>query len=528
MPFPKKSLWLLALSSPIVFAQQNLVVCTEASPEGFDLVRYASSPAGDATQTTIFDQLVTFKPGTTEIIPALATEWEISDDGLTYTLNLRENVPFHTTEYFHPTRTFNADDVLWTFNRALDKEHPLHDSSPVGYPYFEAMDIKNSIQSIEKIDDYTIQFNLKTPDAAFLRNLAMGFASIYSKEYGEQLVADNKTDQLNTLPIGTGPFQFRRYVKDAQIRYQANPDYFRGKPEIDNLIYSINTDSSVRIQKLKNNECQISLYPPITDIPELKKDNNLQVKEIDALLTTYVSLNTLHPPLDNPKVRQAINLAIDTNAINKALYDGAATDAVNPYPPTMLGYNTSIEPWGYDPEKAKELLDKAGVKDTNITLYTRNGSSATIPNAALASQMIQADLAKVGINVTIRTFEFGELLQRVKNGEHDISLYGGWAGDNGDPDNFLSPNLTCAAAANGQNQAFWCNEKFDQYVQKAKQTTDENERIKYYKKAQEIFHEGSPWVTLAHPIKYSVTSSNIEGYTESPLSINDFSKVKVK
>ena len=271
------------------------------------------------------------------------------------------------------------------------------------------------------------------------------------------MLAAGKQGQLNNQPIGTGPFVFKRYAKDAQVRYTANPDYYAVKPPIDNLVFAITLDPNVRMQKVRAGECQVSLYPKPEDVPRLKQDPNLAVDEIDALLTTYIAINTQHKPLDDPRVRQAINLALDKKAMLDAVFGpGAASPAVGPYPPTLLGYNHSIQDWPHDPERARALLKEAGAENLRITLFIRNGTSPTIPNPALAAQMLQADLAKAGIQLTIRSLEWGELLKRSKAGEHDLSLLG-WAGDNGDPDNFLSPNLSCAAAESGENQARWCD-----------------------------------------------------------------------
>lgn len=451
-----------------------------------------------------------------------------SADGLSYTFHLRPGVKFHTTDYFKPTRSLNADDVLWTFQRALDPKHPWHASALRGYAYFDAMGMGELIKSVEKVDELTVRFVLNRPEAPFLRDMAMPFASIYSAEYGDQLLAAGKQGQLNNQPIGTGPFVFKRYAKDAQVRYTANPDYYAGKPPIDNLVFAITLDPNVRMQKVRAGECQVSLYPKPEDVPRLKRDPNLAVDEIDALLTTYIAINTRHKPLDDPRVRQAINLAVDKKAMLDAVFGpGAATPAVGPYPPTLLGYNHSIQDWPHDPERAKALLKEAGAENLKITLFIRNGTSPTIPNPALAAQMLQADLAKAGIQMTIRSLEWGELLKRSKAGEHDLSLLG-WAGDNGDPDNFLSPNLSCAAAESGENQARWCDKDFEALMRKARELSDPAERAKLYEQAQVVFHEQAPWIPLAYPKLFNVRRNTVQGYVINPLSNNNFATTSVK
>ncbi|WP_095646859.1 ABC transporter substrate-binding protein [Pseudomonas indica] len=518
---------LLALGSAPALAK-NLVVCTEAAPEGFDIVQYTGAVTNDAAGEAIFNRLLAFKPGTAELMPSLAERWDISEDGLTYTFHLRRGVKFHTTDYFTPTRAFNADDVVWSFQRQLDPQHPWHESSPRGYGYFESMGMGDLIRSVEKVDDHTVRFTLTRPEAPFLADLAMGFTSIYSAEYADQLLKAGKTNDLNSRPIGTGPFVFARYAKDAQVRYKAHPDYFLGKPAIDNLIFAITTDPNVRIQKVRARECQVALYPKPEDVPALRQDERLTVDEMEALLTTYVAINTQHKPLDDVRVRQAINLAIDKQALLASVFGpGAATPAVLPYPPTLLGYNHAVRDWPHDPARAKALLKEAGVDGLKVTMFIRNGTSITIPNPALAAQIMQADLAKVGIEMTIRSLEWGELLKRAKNGEHDMVILG-WAGDNGDPDNFVGPNLSCAAAASGENHARWCNRQFEDLIQKARGVTDNAERTRLYQQANEVFHEQVPWVPLAHPKLFNVRWKNVQGYVINPMTNNNFATTRVE
>jgi len=528
----KRSLryWIALAALGVVTAQAKpLVVCTEASPEGFDIAQYTTATTADASAETIFDRLVSFTPGTTELRPGLAESWEISADGLQYTFHLRKGVKFHTTDYFKPTREFNADDVLWSFNRQLDPKNPWHDKAAMGFPYFESMGLNTLIKSIDKVDEHTVRFTLNHPESPFLSDLAMSFASIYSAEYGDQLLAAGKTDQLNSKPIGTGPFIFSRYSKDSQVRYVANPDYFRGKPPSDQLIFAISPDSSVRLQRLKANECQIALYPQPDDLASIKADPTLKLQEIDALMIGYVALNVKHGPLADVRVRQAINMAIDRDAYVDAMFGkGLASPAVNPYPPTVLGYDHAIKPWPYDPEKAKALLKEAGVPDgQELNIYASSGAGPILPNPSLGTQVLQADLAKVGIKANIRLLEWGELVQRAKTGEPDI-LFFGWAGDNGDPDNFLTPNLSCDAVPAGNNPSFWCNKEFDDLINKARAVSDSAERVKLYEQAQVVFHEQAPWAPLVYPKLFNAARANVTGFTLNPLTTNNFSTTEVK
>jgi len=522
-------LMLLALYAGLpAFAQpQSLVVCSEASPEGFDIVQYTAASTADATAETVYERLVQFAPGSTRIIPALAESWEISADGLSYTFTLRQGVKFHATPWFKPSREFNADDVLWSFQRQRDKDHDWHALVPRGYPYFEAMGFAELIAEIEALDEHRVRFTLKHPQAPFLADLAMGFTSIYSAEYAEQLLDAETPERLNSQPIGTGPFVFERYAKDAQVRFAANPDYWGGKPALERLLLAITPDPNTRIQQLKAGACQVALFPRPSDVPALREDKNLQVLELDSLLTAYVAINTRHPPLDDVRVRQAINLAFDRQAYLRAQYgEGNASLAAAPYPATLLGHDERLQPWPRDLDKARRLLGEAGhAQGLKLSIWTRPGGGPTNPNPGIGAQMLQADLAAIGIAADIRVFEWGELIKRAKNGEHDL-VFMGWAGDNGDPDNFLTPNLSCAAAASGENQAGWCHQEFDQLIREARRIAAPERRAALYREALAIFHQQAPWITLAHPKQFAVLRKDVEGFVLSPLGSNNFARVR--
>jgi dipeptide transport system substrate-binding protein len=525
----RTSIALALFSVAVSVSAKPLVVCTEASPEGFDIVQYTTAVTADAASETILNRLVDFAPGTTDVVPGLAESWDISPDGLTYTFHLRQGVKFQTTDYFKPTRTMNADDVLWSFQRQLDPKHPWHEKSLTGFPYFEDMGFKELLKGVEKLDDSTVKFTLSRPESPFLRDLAMAFTSIYSAEYADQLLKSGKTADLNSKPIGTGPFILTRYDKDAQIRYKANPDYWKGKVPSESMVFAITLDNNTRLQKLKANECQIALYPKPDDIAAIKADPKLKIDEMEAMMTSYVAINTSHKYLSDARVREAINLAFDKKSYLKALFgEGKATEGVNPYPPTLLGYANDIKNEPHDPAKARALLKEAGVPEgTVFTLFSRNGGAVTNPNPLVGAQMLQSDLAKVGIKIDIRVLEWGEMLKRAKGGEHDM-VFAGWAGDNGDPDNFLTPNLSCDAAKNGENYARWCNKAFEDAISDARKKTDPAERAALYEQAQHVFHQEHPWISLAHPKLFTAMRNNVEGYHISPLTNNNFATTQVK
>ncbi|WP_374347585.1 ABC transporter substrate-binding protein [Chitinimonas sp.] len=509
-------------------AAATLKYCSEGSPAGFDPGRFTAGTDFDATAETMYSRLVEFERGATKVQPGLAEKYDISADGLSYTFHLRRGVKFHTTEYFKPSREFNADDVLFTFQRMLSKDHPFRKADPVEFPYFTDMGMDENIAKIEKLDPYTVKFTLKKVDAAFLADLAMSFASILSAEYADQLLKAGKPQQLNTQPIGTGPFVFKSYQKDAIIRYTGNKEFWRaGDVKLDNLIFVISADGSVRYQKLKAGECDIMSYPKPADLAQALKEPSLNVPNQAGFNLGFLAYNTKHKNTDNVAVRRALDQAINKKAIIDAVYQGAGQVATNPMPPTQWSYNKNLKDQNYDPAAAKAALAKAGYPNGfELTLWALPVQRPYNPNGKLMAEMIQADWAKIGVKANITTYEWGEYLKRAQKGEHDAILVG-WTGDNGDPDNWLGVNLGCDAVG-GNNYAQWCNKDFDSLIVKAKQTSDVKQRTEMYMKAQEMFKKEMPWTTIAHSTVYVPMNKKVSGFKISPFGLMSFYGVSVK
>ena len=494
---------------------KTLVFCSEGSPEGFNPQLYTAGTTFDASSRQIYNRLVQFKRGTTEIEPGLAESWEVSEDGLEYTFNLRQGVQWQTTATFTPDREFNADDVIFSFERQGDPEHPFHDVSGGSYEYFNAMSMGDLIASIERIDDYTVKFVLNRPEAPFIANLGMDFASIMSAEYAYQMMAAGTPEKVDLEPVGTGPFQLLAYQKDAVIRYKAHPDYWKGKAAIDNLVFAITPDPSVRYQKLRAGECHVMTYPNPADLESMEADSAINLLSQEGLNVGYLGFNTEKEPFDNVKVRQALNMAVNKQAIIDVVFQGAGTIAKNPIPPTIWSYNDDVEDYPYDPEQARALLEEAGYGEGFQTdIWAMPVQRPYNPNARRMAELIQADWAAVGVDAQIVSYEWGEYLQRSKDGEHQTVLLG-WTGDNGDPDNFLYVLLGCDAVG-GANRARWCYEPFNDLLVEAKRTTDRDQRIDLYKQAQVVFKEQAPWITIAHSVVFKPVRQEVVDFKIDP------------
>jgi dipeptide transport system substrate-binding protein len=501
---------------------KTLVYCSEGSPEGFDPAPWTAGTTFDAASRPIYDRLIEFVKGGTDTEPGLAESWETSEDGTEITFHLRQGVKFHTTPWFTPTRDFNADDVIFSFQRQLDKEGPWYEYAPgLAWQYFDSTGMGTAIKEIQRVDDYTVKFVLNRADSTLLATFPMDFASIVSKEYADQLEAAGTKEQLNVQPVGTGPFTFVDYQQDAVIRYQAFADHWRGKQPIDDLIFAITVDPGVRQQKLVAGECDIIPYPNPADIAGLKENPDLTVMEQEGFNIGYLAYNTQQAPFDNVAVRKALNKAINKEAIIEAVFQGTGQAAVNPLPPTSWAYNDALVDDPYDPEAARAELEAAGVTDLSMKIWAMPVQRPYNPNARRMAELIQADFAAVGVDVEIVSMEWGEYLAQSSAVDRDGAVLLGWTGDNADPDNFLGVLLGCDGVG-ANNRAQWCYEPYEELLQQAKGTFDEAERLDLYNQAQAVFKEQAPWATIAHSLVTVPMRSNVTGFAQDPLGIHRF------
>jgi dipeptide transport system substrate-binding protein len=360
-----------------------------------------------------------------------------------------------------------------------------------------------------------------------IANLAMDFASIFSAEYADKMMKAGTPEKIDFEPIGTGPFERVAYQKDAVIRYKANPDYWEGKAPIDNLIFAITPDASVRYQKLKAGECHVMPYPNPADLEAMRKDADINLLEKEGLNVGYLGYNTKIAPFDNPKVRKALNMAINKQAIIDAVFQGAGKVAKNPIPPTIWSYNDAVVDDPYDPAAAKKALAAEGFTDLQMKIWAMPVQRPYNPNARRMAELIQSDFAQVGVKVEIVSYEWGEYLKRSKEVDRDGAILMGWTGDNGDPDNFLAVLLGCDGVG-GANRAQWCYQPFEKLIQQAKVVADPAKRTKLYEEAQVIFKEQAPWATIAHSVVFQPVRKEVVDFRIDPFGLNLFYGVDLK
>ncbi len=487
-----------------------LVYCSEASPQSFNPQLVTSGATFDASSRQLYNRLIEFDHTDNSLQPALAESWEVSPDGKSYTFYLRKGVSFHKNSHFTPSRAFNADDVLFSFQRQWKSNHPYHQVSPLSFRYFESMGLGTLIKDIIKLDEYTVRFELNSPQAPFLATLAMDFASILSEEYASSLISQGKPEQIDNLPIGTGPFQLVRYHPDAFIRYQPHPQYWKGKEPLAGLVFAITPDPSLRFARLIAGECDIMAKPLPIQIQAAENYQEMNIYSQPGSNVSYLAMNTRKKPFNDLKVRLALNHAINKKALLKIVYANNAQLAVNPIPPNIWSYDQTTKPLTHSYSKAKQLLVEAGYPDGfEMDLWAMPVQRTYNPNAIKMAELIQQDLEKIGIKARIVSYEFGTFLEKVKAGEHHTALLG-WVGDNGDPDNYLSSLLSCAAARSGNNGAFWCDPEFDSYIRKASALSEQQDRAELYVKAQQRFSQQVPWVPIAHAKQFVLARKNVK------------------
>ena len=494
----------------------GIIYCSEGSPLSFNPQLDTSGTTVDATSHQLYDRLLDFDPLTGKVIPGLASSWLVSRDGLTYTFQLRKGVEFHSTRYFTPSRSFNADDVMFSFDRWRLEDHPYHDVSGGVYPYFSSLGLNDIISDVKRINGYRVEITLNQPDSSFLANLATDFAIILSAEYAEQLATSGTKSDIDYFPVGTGPFKFVDYKMDRFVRYNKHENYWKHQNAPSKLIFDITQSSSLRIAKLMTGECDAIAFPSQSELSLIEQRKTLTLDEKPGLNIGFWAFNTSKPPFDNPEVRRALAMAIDKNTLLEAVYFNSAVLAKGLLPPASWAYQDDQPDVNYNPVMAKMLLQENGIEEGfGMNIWAMPVERAYNPNARKMAELIQGYLKQVGIDVNIVSYDWTTFRQRLKLGLHDSVLIG-WSADNGDPDNFYRPLLTCSAIDSGTNRAMWCNPEFDQHINNALSFTEPDHRVVHYRLANKVFSEEMPLVPIAHAYRYQAYQKSLNGLVINP------------
>ncbi|MDH7485103.1 MAG: ABC transporter substrate-binding protein [Anaerolineae bacterium] len=482
----------------------TIIVGLQAEPTTLDSQQISDYNSHRAAYG-IYDHLLRFKDESTEVEPGLAESWEISSDGLVYTLHLRQGVKFHDGT------DFNAEAVKFNLERQIDPNHPYHDTGEFPYAEFTW----GMVKQVDVVDDYTVQITLKERFAPFLNHLAMHPAAMASPTAIQQYGRD-----FSIHPVGTGPFKFVSWTPGVEVVLEKNPDYWRGAPKIDRVIYRPIIEDQARLTELEAGGVNFIVNIPPDELARLKQDPRFTVVEQPGMHTWWLAFNHLKAPFNDKRVRQAMNYAVNKQAIVDNILKDTGILAINPLPPVVWSYTDEVTRFDYNPEKARQLLAEAGYPDGfSCTLWVPESGSG-MQQPVLMSTAIQADLKAVGVDCKIEIFEWGIYLDKVivppEEAEYDLFAMS-WIGDNGDPDNHLYILLSGDQwPPHGYNMGFYKNEEADALMREARVTLDRAKRTELYTKVQKLIVDDAPWIIIDHETQIVVMDRKIKGFKLHP------------
>ncbi|MFE8049654.1 ABC transporter substrate-binding protein SapA [Brenneria goodwinii] len=504
--------------------QSGFVYCVNDVLNTFNPQMARSGVTIDTLAAQLYDRLLDVDPYTYRLMPELAQRWEVLDDGATYRFYLRHDVHFQTTSWFSPTRKMNADDVVFSFQRMLNKDHPYHDVNGGEYPYFDSLQFADSVKNIRKLGEYGVEIRLNKPDASFLWHLATHYAPILSAEYAQVLADNDKKELLDREPVGTGPYRLDEYRNGQYIRLTRNDAYWRGQPRMQQVVVDLGSGGTGRLSKLLTGECDILAYPAVSQLAILRNDPRLRLSLRPGMNVAYLAFNVRKPPLDDRRMREAIALAINNDRLMQSIYYGTAETAASILPRASWAYDNDAKITEYNPEKSRQLLQELGISNISLRLWVPSTSQSYNPSPLKTAELIQADLAQVGIQVTIVPVEGRFQEARLMELSHDLTL-AGWTTDSNDPDSFFRPLLSCAAIPSQTNYAHWCNAEFDDVLQNALSSQQLSKRIEYYQQAQRILAEQLPVLPLASSLRLLAYRYDMKGIVLSPFGNASFAGV---
>ena len=505
------------------------------------------------------EPLYQYEHGTTTPVSALAEECTANEDSTVWTCSLREGVTFHDGT------DFNADAVIYNFERWKTTSHPQHFESQV-FEYYEYMwggfDDASFITSVEKVDDYTVVFNLNAPLAPFLANLAMDMFAISSPAAVEAAGEDYGTPSVGC--VGTGPFKFVEWVEGDHITVEANSDYWGGQPTVDQIIWRVIPDDSARFLALQAGDIHGFEQAVVEDLVTAEGDPNLFVETRPALNTGYLAYNYKITEFQDPNVREAIAHAINRPGLVENFYGEYGEAAMNFLPPLVWGHNDAVEDWTYDPDLSKQLLADAGFPDglsevtiaeditdaegnvtyaagdkIPLTLYYMPVTRFYYPSPKEIGEAMAADLANAGIDTTLELAGDWPTYLGLRREGQLVGLYMlGWGGDNGDPDNFHNYFFGFSGddkvgepeewvKAPDAREGWYANTEVAYLLYQAATNPDQAARQAIYEQVEQILHDEVARIWIAHNNTPLIFSSAVSGYIPQPVGADYYEFVEI-
>jgi peptide/nickel transport system substrate-binding protein len=454
----------------------------------------------------IFEHLVRYRQGSTDIEPSLAVAWEVDPHGTVWTFHLRPGVRFHDGT------PMDAEAVVFSLERQRDPFHPYHHPD---FAYWR--DQYSYIEKIEAVDRLTVRIRIERPYAPFLSSLAMFPASIVSPAAVKRWGRD-----FPQHPVGTGPFRFESWKRGDRVIIARNDDYWGVKARVRRIVFRAILDARQRLVALEGGAVDVAYAILPEELQYVRLHPDLRLHQTSVANVAYVAMNTTHPPFDDVDVRRAVNHAVNKVPIVKLVYQGLAVPASGPVPPSLWGYHPDVTRYDYDPPRAKEILVGKmfqGKFDATrrYSFYVPRTPRSYLPDPEQVARVIQRNLEDVGLRTELVVQDLPEHYEAVRQGKHDLCLFG-WTADNGDPDNFLKVLLDHDDTRRGpeQNDAFYRSAELHGLLTYAEETFDDEERLRHYRVAQEIVARDAPWVPLAHSQLAVAARQEVEGLALHP------------
>lgn len=481
--------------------REMLVVAVSAEPRSLD--PHATTASSDfQVLANIYEGLVRFADGTLTPVPGLAERWTIADDGTTYTFYLRQGVRFHDGSMF------DAHSVVFNLERMLDKEHPYHHTGPFPLAFFF-----ERVQHVRAMDAHTVQLVLDEPFAPLLANLAYPTGYIISPQAVRARGAG-----IAEHPVGTGPFRFERWDSGRRIVLSRFDARGAAAPAlaVSQLVFRPIADPMTRVAELSAGS--VDLVPELNpdQVAEFRRTPGFEVVEAAGPHLWFVILDTRRPPFDDVRVRRAVNYAVDKRALVRDVLQGTATVAAGPIAAAFGDAAGDVDPYAYDPRQARELLAEAGIrKGTVVKLAAPTAGSGMLAPLAMATA-IQADLAAVGLDVSVETYEWNAYLKEVNAGltQHHMAQMA-WMTNDPDTLPFLSLRRAAWPPA-GFNSGWYDRPELDELLHRARVELEPARRAFLYAEVQRLVHDDAPWLFVASSRKSVVFAERLEGPKVQP------------
>jgi peptide/nickel transport system substrate-binding protein len=483
-----------------------------AQPAGTVVVGLVAEPVNlDPAQVTdlnsnrvgrrVVETLVTFPEEKTEVVPGLAESWTISKDGLQYTFKLRKGITFHDGT------PFNAAAVKFSIERQFNPEHP---ANKIGkYPF--ANYFFGNVKAVEPLSEDRVAFLLKEPRASFLAVLTAGAASIVSPTAVMKAGLD-----YPSAPVGTGPFRFASWDRGQRVVLEKNPKYWKYPVKLDRVVYRPIVEDQARLTELLTGQLDLIVGVPADYVGQLESGQKVSLLKQTGVHVWYLGINNQKKPFDDKRVRQALNYAVDKQAIVRDVLKGTGTLSVGPVQPNTWGAEPTLKPYPHDPARAKKLLAEAGFPNGFSTTLWVPESGSGMQSPVSMSTVIQSNLKAVGVTVNMQTMEWGAYLAKLRSKEQDLFALS-WMAGMEDPDMVMYPLLHSSQwTPNGPNRALYKNDTFDTLLTEARHTTDQARRAVLYKQAQKILVDDAPWIFIDHEVQIAALARRVQGFKLHP------------